>query len=239
MDPQRFIKEKDARLCQRQMTHATKNFNVVRWITPISWSWPTLTKTDFGQTKFGQTEFDLLCVMCCVLSVCVWCVLCVVVVCAVWRGHLFHGFMEWSFRCGCWFRGLVLDRPSPGPPPFPRTAQNFCSFFSLSRRKIRSFLPLWESFRGILVVFFEGRDPRMCTFGVLWLFCETPAAPKPPGRPPPFGPQPPSAPTFSGFGPPPFGPHPSGLHPLGPCFFWVWAPGLYKKTKQLKIKKNN
>ena len=62
---------------------------------------------------------------------------------SVWRGFLFHGFMEWGFMCGCWFQGLVwppfpwtalhrdrppLDHPSHGPP-FPWTAQNFALFF--------------------------------------------------------------------------------------------------------------
>ena len=35
------------------------------------------------------------------------------------------------------------------------------------------FVSLWVSCRGIFVVFFEGRDPQMCTFGVLGLSCET------------------------------------------------------------------
>ena len=141
------------------------------------WPKPTLAKTDFG-----QNEFDLLCVvLCCVLS--------------VWRGCCFT-VSEWGFMCGCWFQGLVWtallgtvlprDRPSPGPPfpwtalpldrpspgpPFPWTAlpldrPKFSLFFSLSRRKIRSFLPSLGVFSLNFGGVFEGRDPQMCTFGL-------------------------------------------------------------------------
>ena len=42
---------------------------------------------------------DVVCgVVLCVCGVCG--------VCAVWRGYLFHGFMEWGFTCGCWFQGF-------------------------------------------------------------------------------------------------------------------------------------
>ena len=62
--------------------------------------------------------------------------------------------------------------PKGGVPKFSR-------FFSLSRHYFHSFLPL------LLVVEFwwcdSSRDPQMCTFGVLGLSCEAPAAPKPPG----------------------------------------------------------
>ena len=111
----------------------------------------------------------------------VWCVVwCgVVCVCAVWRGCWFHGFMVWGFTCGCWF-GRVRDRPSedrpspdrpsrdrPSPgPPFPWTAQNFALFFSLSRRKVRSFLPSLGVFSWNFGGFCEDRDPQMYTFGL-------------------------------------------------------------------------
>ena len=54
----------------------------------------------------------------------------------------------------------------------------FCfALFSLSRHNFHSSLPLLGllllNFGGV----FEGRDPEMCTFGVLELSCETPAAP--------------------------------------------------------------
>ena len=84
---------------------------------------------------------------------------------------------------------LPQDRPSPGPP-FPRTTlpqdrpppdrpppDKFRSFFSLSRRKIRSFLPSLGVFSWNFGGVFEDRDPQMCTFGALGLSCETPAAP--------------------------------------------------------------
>ncbi len=47
----------------------------------------------------------------------------------------------------------------------------FHAFFSLSRRKLHSFLPLW----GLLVEFWwclKRRGAQMCTFGVLGLSCE-------------------------------------------------------------------
>ena len=46
-------------------------------------------------------------------------------------------------------------------------AQKFAAFFSLSRHKIRSFLPSLGSSRGILVVFLKRQGAQMCTFGVL------------------------------------------------------------------------
>ena len=79
--------------------------------------------------------------------------------------------------------------PKPGAPkgealkgggPKGVGAQNF-ALFSLSRHIFHSFLPLllvlsWN-FGGV----FEGRGAQMCMFGVLWLSCEAPAAPKAPG----------------------------------------------------------
>ena len=52
-------------------------------------------------------------------------------------------------------------------------------FFFSSPATISLFLCLWVSSRGILVVFLKRRDPQMCTFGVLGLSCEAPAALKP------------------------------------------------------------
>ena len=115
--------------------------------------WPTLT----------LAKSSLICCVWCVVCG-VWCV-CGVFVCAVWRGHLFHGFIEWGFTCGCWFQGLVWSCSVPGPPcpgppcpgppfpkppfpgppfpgpPFPWTALNFALFFPLPPPKMRSFLP--------------------------------------------------------------------------------------------------
>ena len=53
-------------------------------------------------------------------------------------------------------------------------------FFFPLQLHFRSFCLSLGSSRGILVVF-EVRDAQMCAFGVLWLSCEAPAAPKPPG----------------------------------------------------------
>ena len=87
-------------------------------------------------------------------------------------------------------RWTPLDPPPPLDPPLRwttfrwttlrwttlrRTAQNF-ALFSLSQHNFHSF---FLSQGGLLVEFcgvFEGRDPEMCTFGVLGLSCEAPAA---------------------------------------------------------------
>ena len=107
--------------------------------------------------------------LCCVVLCCV--VLCCVVLCcvlSVWRGYLFHGirvgFHVWVLVSRFGLDRPSLDRPSPGPP-------KISLFFSLSRRKIRSFLPSLGVFSLNFGGVFEGRDPQMCTFGVLWLSC--------------------------------------------------------------------
>ena len=53
----------------------------------------------------------------------------------------------------------------------------FRAFFSIYQFPL--FLSHCVSSRGFLVVF-EALGPEMCAFGVLWLSCEAPAAPKPP-----------------------------------------------------------
>ena len=81
----------------------------------------------------------------------------------------------WVWSC---FKILVWSCPGSA---LPRTAlhldsPNFRSFFPLSRRKIRSFLPsLGGPSRGILVVFLKDRNPQMCTFGLSGC-CVKPAA---------------------------------------------------------------
>ena len=122
---------------------------------------------DFVQNRLwpnrtlAKPTLDLWC-----LCVCVWCV-CVLCVCVD------VGFtVSWcGVSCvGCWFQGFGLvvfgakDRPSRGPP-FPWTAQNF-ALFSLSHRKIRSFLPSLGVFSWNFGGVFEGRDRKMCPFGL-------------------------------------------------------------------------
>ena len=130
------------------------------------WPKPTLAKTDFGQTDFGQTDFDFF-------------------LCVFW----FHGFRvgvsKFSFghvRCP---RDRPSrdrrsqDRPSQDRPSRDRPSRDrpsrdrpsldrlkFRSFFSLSRRKIRSFLPSLGVFSLNFGGVFEDRDPKMCTFGL-------------------------------------------------------------------------
>ena len=64
---------------------------------------------------------------------------------------------------------LPLDRPSPGPPKI--------SHFSLSRRKIRSFLPSLGVFSLNFGCVFEAPGPSNVHVWALWLSCGTPAAP--------------------------------------------------------------
>ena len=194
---------------------------------------PTLAKSDFGQTDYGQTdfgqtdygqnEFDLL--LCCV-------VLCVV--CVAWA--LLHGIRV-VFHVWVLVSRFGLDRPCPGPP-------KISLFFSLSRRKIRSFLPSLGVFSLNFGGVSEGRDPQMCTFGLSGCRVKPRRLHQtgPPencgGRrkkkksakfwaPHPSGLHPsglhPSGLHFSA-------PHPSGPHPSGPHFFWVRAPTLRAPT---------
>ena len=174
-----------------------KNPNLAR-----SFSCPHLAKTQLARISVSKfwphlakphlANFGVLCVLAmCVFSrfwvcsrlccVCVWCVLCwvssvVCVVCVVFLVGVFKIFG------GCRTPSL----PSAGaPPPQDRPPPNrpkFRSFFSLSRRKFHSFFSLWGVFSLNFGGVFEGRDPQMCTFRVLWLSCEAPAAPKPLGH---------------------------------------------------------
>ena len=83
-----------------------------------------------------------------------------------WRGWP-HGPKKWRFE------GWGAQRV--GGPKFR------AFFFPSPAAKLVLFFPLWGSSRGILVVFLKRRGAQMCTFGVLGLSCEAPAAPKPPG----------------------------------------------------------
>ena len=60
-------------------------------------------------------------------------------------------------------------------------AQNFALFFPSPATIFTLSSLAWGSSRGIVVVF-EAPGPRMCTFGVLGLSCQTPAAPKQPSK---------------------------------------------------------
>ena len=137
--------------------------------------------------------------MCCCLLL-LW--LCVVVLLCVLSetllGRAGGPHLLWVWRCcgcgcGCCWVGLPwttfrrtppLDPPSAGPPTislffflFPPPFHCFCVSLGVFS---------WN-FGGVL----KRRCPEMCTFGVLGLSCETPAAPPDP-----------SGPHFSRFGPP-------------------------------------
>ena len=88
-----------------------------------------------------------------------------VCVCCVWSRFAGENPIRVVWRgLGC--AGPPLRRTPPPDRP------KFRSFFFPTPTTIfiLSSLSL-GSFRGILVVFFEGRDPQMCTFGVLGLSC--------------------------------------------------------------------
>ena len=69
--------------------------------------------------------------------------------------------------------------PSGGLPP--PDCQKFRAFFSVSRHQFRSFSLSLCVFSLNFGGFCEDRGRQMCTFGVLVLLCEAPAALKPPG----------------------------------------------------------
>ena len=153
---------------------------------------------------------------------------------------------------------LPLVRPSPGPA-LPLDRPKFRSFFTLSRRTIRSFLPSLGVFSLNFGGVFEGRDPQMCTFGLSGcrvkprrphqtgppgLAHDSPRTPNvhisghlrfktPPKfhtlRAPTLRASTLRAPTFSGFGHPPFGA--PTLRAPHPSGPLGLAPGLHFKKK--------
>ena len=115
----------------------------------------TRVMADFGQSNFGQSIFMWLC-CCCVVVVLLLC----------WWFGPFPPDAEPPVR------DPSAGPPSAGPPKislffFPSPAPICAFFFSLSLSG------------GPLVEFWwclKRRDPQMCTFGVLGLSCEAPAA---------------------------------------------------------------
>ena len=178
--------------------------------------------------------------VCCVVLCCVvlWCVVLwccgVVVWCGVWCGGVVvwwcggvvvwwcGGVVVWwcGVVCGVFvqdFRGCAQDLgapPDPPPPAPPPPDRPKFRVFSLPPQ-FSFFLPLLEgSFRGILVVF-EALGPEMCTFRVLGLSCEAPAAENWPNSSWPKSSMTPGTPSS----PPPSGP-PSPFLPPSP----LWTP---------------
>ena len=157
---------------------------------------------DFGQSNFGQSNFgqSIFGQLCCCVTFLLWC--CVVVLCGC-------GSCWW---CGCWF----------GPPYVGATSISF--FFSLLLPPpFRSFSLSLGVFSLNFGCFFEGRDPKMCTFGLSG--CRVKPLSPPPSLPrerrkrrereksAKFWAAHPSGHPNSGplpFWPPPFGPIPQG-----------------------------
>ena len=103
---------------------------------------PTLAKTDFWPNRLWPNRVRLV-----VVCVCV---------CAVWWVCV--------FVCGVLCVRCPRNRPSRDRLPLDRPKCR--SFFSLSRRTIRSFLSSLGVFSLNFGGVFEGRDPQMCTFGL-------------------------------------------------------------------------
>ena len=89
--------------------------------------------------------------------------------------------------CGCvgWWAGRTVGMVGPwkvGPEGVGarREGRPKISRFFFSLPPEISFFLLWGVFSWNFGGVFEGRGAQMCTFGVLWLSCEAPAAPKPP-----------------------------------------------------------
>ena len=156
-----------------------------------------------------------LCLCCVVVGVGVCFAVCLLFLVVVCRLLLWFVLVVWLLVWTTLRRTSLpwtpFRRTPSGGPPSAGHAPNVRVFFSVSRHRFALFLYLWVSSRGILVVF-EGRNPKMCTFGVLGLSMKPL---RPHGRrtkkreffcPPPFGALPsehhPSGPDFSVFGPP-------------------------------------
>ena len=109
---------------------------------------PILADSNFGQSNFGQSMW-------------IWCVC--------------HGGTEgWGpnpEKVGPESQDLELEGGAPkgGGPKISR-------FFSLSHTHFRSFCLFLGVFSLNFGGVFDGRDLEMCTFGVLGLSCEAPAA---------------------------------------------------------------
>ena len=114
----------------------------------------------------------VVCVLVCVVC-CVCCLLCVLFVVCVGVGVCCLLCSCWW--CGCWFgppwaNPFRRDPLSAGPPRWTplrrRTAQNF-ALFSLSCHNFHSFFSLSLCVFSLnFVGVFDGRDPKMCTFGL-------------------------------------------------------------------------
>ena len=191
--------------------------------------------------------FVYVCVCFCVLvCVCVCLCLCVFLcvsvclsVCVAWV--LVSRFPCGGFKVLVWSCSVLPGPPFPGPPfprppfpwtPFPWTAQNFALFFSLSRRKNRSFLPSLGVFSLNFGGVFEGRDPPMCEnskrahLSARRFKHHQNSTRRPPERKE-------KNEFCGGTGKKKreiLGPHPSGPHPSGPHFFWVGPPPLRGPT---------
>ena len=155
------------------------------------WPKPTLAKPTLANPTLAKPTLAKPSSTCVCVCVCVCLCVCVLCVCVCW----FHGFRVgvsrfWFGHVRCpsrdrpsrdrpsrdrpsrdrpsWDRPS-RDRPSRDPPPPDRPPPDrpkFRSFFSLSRRKIRSFLPSLGVFSLNFGGVFEDRDPEMCTFGL-------------------------------------------------------------------------
>ena len=123
-------------------------------------------ETDFGQSRFGHPD------------------LAIVVLAKSNFGQSNCGQSNFGQSNPIWDLVCVMVGPRRvGPKPtFSGGPKNLRFFFFLSRPHLRFFFFSLSLSKGLLVEFWwclKRRDPQMCTFGVLGLWCETPAATKP------------------------------------------------------------
>ena len=164
------VAEGEHRLALLQAEAAIPGPDPIPQVMQLQRSNPTLAKPTLAKpTSTCVCVFVCVCVCVCLCGclcgcLCVFCVcvcLCVFVcVCVAW-------VLVSRFPCGVsrfWFGHGRCPRNRSGPP-FPGPPK-FSLFFSLSRRKIRSFLPSLGVFSLNFGGVFESLDPQMCTFGL-------------------------------------------------------------------------
>ena len=188
----------------RCIRHHFQTGDVVRGDAGAQWRQGSVM-ADFGQTDFGQPSLASPFGRPILAKPSLPCgVVCLCVLCGVGVGFT----VSW---CGVSRVGVP---PFPPGPPFPGPPK-ISLFFSFSRRKIRSFLPLWGSSRWILVVFLKAGALKCARLesAKFW-------APHP------------SGPTLCGFEPPPFDLRTSTSWVYGAPFFSTHPRQLntHKKT---------
>ena len=132
------------------------------WPTDLNRLWPNRLRLVFVCVCVCLCVFVCVCVCLCVF-VCVCVCLCVLCVCVCVCSCVCVCVCVCVCACVAW---VLVSRFPPLGTALPLDRPKFCSFFSLSRRKFRSFLPSLGVFSWNFGGVFEGRNPQMCTFGL-------------------------------------------------------------------------